>query len=259
MNMKNMVAKILMVAVIILVATSSTHGTLMGYQASSSLNSTLWQIDLETLEQTSIGVTGVPSINALDISPVDGDLYGLSFYDLYKLDTENGIATSIAKDILPYGAKSMAFAPDGTAYVLNSVDDDVMLYSIDVNTGATTEVVTLPPYTHVTAFAIDTAGNGIAWSTASNWLIHIDLTDGSTTSLGHLTGTFQAFDYGPDGILYASSEGGIYTIDVANLDATFLGNFENTSSMYGFTVIPEPATLLFLTLGMLGLLRRRRT
>lgn len=259
MNMTNMLAKILMVAVIILVATSSTHGTLMGYQASSLPNSTLWQIDLETLEQTGIGVTGVSSIYALDISPVDGDLYGLSYYDLYELDTETGIATSIA--ILPYhyGAKSMAFAPDGTAYVLSSGNVDAMLYSIDVNTGATTEVATLPPYTNVTAFAIDTAGNGIAWSTASNWLIHIDLTDGSTTSLGHLPGAFQAFDYGPDGILYASSLVGIYTIDVVNFDATFLGYFENISSMYGFAVIPEPATLLFLTIGMLGLLRRRRT
>lgn len=127
MDVQGILRKTLFVVVLTLAAGSFGYGNLVGYQASSLTNSTLWSVDLETCEQTGIGVTGVTSVRALDISPVDGELYGLSYHNLYKFDTQSGLGTLLAENILPSGAKAMAFAPDGSLYALNSIGEESTL------------------------------------------------------------------------------------------------------------------------------------
>lgn len=244
------------IGVVLLVLGSVGNARLVGYQASSLTNSTLWSIDLETCEQIGIGVTGVTSVRAMDISPDDGHLYGVSYSSLYRFDTESGLGTLLADDILPYGAKSMSFAPDGRLFVLNSIQDESTLYLIDMGSGTASEIGTLPPYTNITAFAIDAEGRGIAWSNASAWLIEINLADGATTSLGHMSGGFEAFDYAPDGTLYATSYLQLWIVDPDERTSTCIGSFDMASSMYAFTVVPEPTTIALLGLGLLFLRRR---
>lgn len=128
---------------------------------------------------------------------------------------------------------------------------------IDIGSGTASEISSLAPYTNVTALAIDREGTGIAWSKASGWLIEIDMADGSTTSIGHLPGAFEAFDHAPDGTLYGSSYITLYTIDPDERISSAVGNFSVAESMYSLTVVPEPTTAALLALGALWLCRRR--
>ena len=249
------------VMVVVLVSTGVSKADLVGYMATYTDNSVVYFTNFDTGEQTPLGPSGISQLSAFDISPVDGYIYGIdidfsaSQPDFYRIATDNGVGTLIKIDILQpniWGAqRNLTFSSDGTLYGIVGSD----FFTINTLTGDTSVIGALNPYIDTHAFAINSAGKGIGWDSGANWLFEIDLTDGSTTSLGYLDGGFDAFDFGPDGVLYAWDSNKLYSIDTANLTATHLRTFGQTG--YAFAVVPEPTTLLLLGLGAVMLRRKR--
>ena len=88
----------------------------------------------------------------------------------------------------------------------------------------------------------------------TDYLFEVDLSDGSTTSIGQLSGNFDAFDIGPDGTLYGWDYGDLYSIDLDNCAKTYINSFEHSGR--SLTIIPEPATLLLLGFGCGGFMEK---
>lgn len=257
--------------IVVLVAAGNSRATLTGYVVRYLENDEVYFTNFDTGEQTLLGQTNIPPlsnpmIRALDISPIDGRLFAIGYDDLWTINTISGVGSRIG-NVGTTSIENLSFAPDGTLYGITSRYDP-HLVTIDTVTGKTTDIGSTLPYLDTCAFAIDENGRAIAQgrsNIASQYeLFEVDLTDGSTSSIGYLEGGFSAFDYGPDGILYGWEENGMaglyidyfYSIDVGNLTATQLRSFSNGWSQ--FAIIPEPATLLLLGLGGLSLLRKRR-
>ncbi|HDY87049.1 MAG TPA: DUF4394 domain-containing protein, partial [bacterium] len=193
------------VMVVVLVANSLSKADLIGYTANETGNSIVYLTDFDTGEQTVIGMpSGIDTITALEVSPVNGRLYAINLHEnLYEINISTGVGTLLGNlNALGSGLHSLMFAPNGTLYGLSNWNDNG-LFEINTSTAETTLIGSLNPFISVTALAIDNGGRAIGYDSGADWLFEIDLTDGSTTSLGQLDGDFFAFDYGPDGTLYA--------------------------------------------------------
>ena len=226
----------------LVLAVCEAQADVMAYQATCSANSVLFLSNLDTGERTDIGLTGVRSVYKLDISPLDGNLYGITLYDgsLYTFDTLTGLGTIVASHLLSR-AGGMAFAPDGRLYA--SIGEE-LLYELDIAAGTATVVGSLAPYIAMRSMAIDGAGQGIGWDFGGEWLFHINMDDASIASLGYLSGgPYDALDYGPDGTLYGLRNGReLYSIDIGNVTATYLRNIGGSGADYrrAFAVIADP-------------------
>jgi len=186
------------VMVVVLVATGVSKADLTAYIATWSSSSVVYTTDLVTGAQTPIGgPSGVSSVRALEVSPIDGTIFATTGPKFWSISRITGAGTLIGN--MQAYIINMAFSSDGSLYGISDDDD---LFEIDTLTGDTTLIGSLSPYISANAFAIDSYGKGIAWDSGANWLFEIDLSDASTTSLGYLEVNFDAFDYGPDGVLY---------------------------------------------------------
>ncbi len=110
--------------------------------------------------------------------------------------------------------------------------DNDQLLAINTDTGTDTIVASLSPYVSMAAFAIDGSGRAVGWDSGADWLFEIDLTDGSTSSIGQLQGSFDAFDYGPDGILYGWNNNQLFSIDADSVSSTYLRSFSIGSNAF---------------------------
>jgi hypothetical protein len=234
--------------VVVLLATGISRADLVGYVATWS---EVYLTDFSGTN-TSLGQSGIVDIRAIDISPIDGILYAADDSgQLWTVDTATGVGSLIGN--MGRRIDSMSFAPDGTLYAIHN---GTSLRSINTSTAVATAVGSTWSYNSI-AVAINNNNTAIAWDHTTQYLFEIDLSNGSTTSLGYLEGSdFDAFDYGPDGVLYAYDEDDskLYSVDVDNLTFAYEG-----SSVYGrsMATIPEPATLLLLGLG--GIVFHRRS
>ena len=174
--------------------------------------------------------------------------------DIWKIDTSSGVGTLLGNTTRLI--HNLAAKADGTLFGNGLIWDNEQLLSITTDSGLDTIVGSLSPYVSMRAFAIDGAGNGVGWDSGANWLFDIDLTDASTSSIGLLSGSFKALDYGSDGTLYGWNGSQLLDIDMNSVSSTLLKSFSVSGD--AFTVIPEPATLSLLALGGLALLRRRK-
>jgi hypothetical protein len=270
-----------MAIVAVWMSSGIANAALTGYTADWSDNAVIYSTNFDTGEQTALGPSGIWNVRGLALSPVDGSLYAAGSAGLYKVDTTSGIGSYIGPFVepppwpdpgpgpIPWPApwpypdyvvvSDLTFAPDGTLYgsILSASDPTWHFGIIDTDTGNYTTFEDLTPYTSIASVAIDSIGRCIAWDSETDWLIEIDLTDYSITSIGHLPRPkppargsgpdYYALDYGPDDVLYAWDSYRLYSIDIEDVTATRLREFP--TSGYAFTVVPEPITLLLLGLG----------
>ena len=255
-------ARMAVIIVILFAVTGVLKADLTGYTASSTSNSVVYLTNFDTGEQTTLGLpSGIDRIKALEVSPVDGELYAIgggnkvSGYfsrELYRIDRATGVGQFVGTMNSKY-FQDLSFAPTGQLYGVagNDIYFGDTLYNINLTNGAATSVGSLSPFTATLALAIDNTGKGIGWDSGAKWLYKINITDGSTTSLGQLAGNFDAFDYSPDGTLYGWAGNALYSINTETVTSTYLRNF--SISGRSITMVPEPSTLaLWLLFGIVG-------
>jgi hypothetical protein len=181
-------------------------------------NGLLGTVDVATGTATVIGSTG-QALTDIAFAPT-GELYGITFTDLYKINPNTGVSKLIGPHNIPEG-NALVFGSDGTLYAAGATTSD--LYFIDTRTGASTDV---------TEIGYESAGdlafnNGeLFLSSNTNQLIEIDPETFGTTLVGDFGFTnVYGLATGDNGVLYGVSGTQIFSVDTATGAGTFLVDY----------------------------------
>lgn len=236
---------------------------------------TLWISDLEGVLGKVDAATGtVQIVGDMGISMTDlafdpnGQLYGTSPFDLYRIDTATAVPTLVGSLAGSLGntITSLVFAPDGTLYGANNT-----LHTIDTATGATTELGNAGALYNAGDLAF--VGNQLyasSYDFTNTYLFRADVATGAGTAVG-LTGTgeMSGLATGDSGTLYGAAGTDVFTLDTRTGVATRLSSFAgqglggaNGAAFFTGSAppIPEPSTYLLVLagLGLLSMGRLRR-
>lgn len=198
-----------------LLAPSSVHANSTLYLCDSAGN--LLTSDLTTSQTTLIGFMGTAMTDlAFDSA---GNLYGISFSNLYRIDKETAQTTLIG----PFGISginALAFGKDGTLYAASSTS--TLLYKLDPATGAATPLcdLGLP-----SAGDIVLIGHYLYIAAQQRVLLRVNLSAGmAVEALGLITfdfgfpvGDVYGLDTDCKGTLYGIIENTIFTLDPGTL------------------------------------------
>jgi hypothetical protein len=225
----------------------------------------LYSVDLSTQTATLLGSPSSGSLEGLAMSPT-GQLYGTdSSGVLYSFDLLTGAATPIGST-----GRGNIEGLDFSGSVLLGIDfsSTPTVFSIDLNTGASTTLVTLGSATGSVRTMTVVDANTIlirSDSPVTNSLQSVNLTTGAVTLIGTLNvsgSQFAAMDFAANGNLYGlDNNGGVLLINPATAATTLLGS---TGSQFwldmAFVTVPEPSTYALLVGGgaWLAWMRRRR-
>ena len=237
---------------------------------------TLYSIDPETAAVTRIGHTGLDEndiVAGLAYDPAGDMLYATTTRTdkLYSLDYTTGQATLIG-DLSAGLMHGLAYDPC-TARLLGTFGESKGdgLYSIDVTTGAATLIGHIGYFhedhlntVHGLAVHPETGTlYGIVAGPASDWsaLIEIDKETAQGTWIGEQSDHFSGLAFDAETkVLYGINNwtSDLYTIDIRTGATTLIGStgLGNPLGLEDIVIIPEPATVGLLALGILALRRR---
>ncbi|WP_298981845.1 cadherin domain-containing protein [uncultured Roseibium sp.] len=156
-----------------------------------------------------IGSTGVGPLTDIALDP-DGNLYGVSFSQLYSVDPQTGAATQISTSSFPSSVNALEFGPDGTLYAAGGSGD---LYTIDADTGVATLIGNMD---YGSAGDLAFAGGSLYLATSTGDVVEIDPATGDTVSVVTTLPSTSAFGLVGDaaGNLYALTDDKmVYQID----------------------------------------------
>jgi len=224
------------------------------------------------------GSTGIPHLGSLEMGS-DNLLYSFSTGEglvpmLYRIDP----VTYAASPIGPLGGEfifegSIAFAPNGTAYGTSQDDEDnPQLFTIDLNTGARTQVGTISGGVHdFNALAWRGDGMLVGLDRVSNALLTIDPITAVSTLIAPVDPVVGAVGgmavLGNTGFFTTSGPGlpspgsnELYSFDLFTGVHSLIGGFSPGIEGVGISglAVPEPTSLLLLIFGAVPVLRRRK-
>lgn len=231
----------------------------------SDSNGNIAKVDVATGLGTTIAYTG-PVLTDIAFNSA-GDLFGISFTTLYKIDKDTGARTTVgalggsAFNALVFGSTGTLYAAAGTS-----------LYSVNTTTGLAT---TLGSTGFSSAGDLAFFGGKLylsASGSTSSSLVDVDLSPVNGTLVGS-TGVNDVFGLarGDDGILYGVAGNSVYTMNVTTGAATFKTSYNYAGRGVAFGsaffaeatgAVPEPTTwaMMMFGFGIAGYsLRRRRT
>jgi hypothetical protein len=217
----------------------------------------LGTVDVATGAATVIGNMGVVMTD-IAFDPL-GNLYGISFDNLYSINSSTAAASLIGATSIA-GGNALVFGADGTLYGAGFATTN--LFTINPLTGASSVVGNM-------GFA---SGGDLAFNTGDFYLASSGaqlIRVNPTTGAGALVGAFGVAGVfglatGDDGVLYAVAGTNVYTVNTATGAATNPVNFGGQGLGVAFgqsfvaeTQVPEPALILLLGGGVAAALRRR--
>jgi hypothetical protein len=194
----------------------------------------------------------------------DGELFGLSFTDLYRIDATTGATSRIGAHGIP-GGNALVFGRDGSLYGAGDVSRD--LFRIDSASGLATSIGETGFFS-----SGDLAFNGgrLFLTSTDSQLVSIDVGAGAASEAVGALGFADVFGLATadDGTLFGLSGTDLLMVDTATGMATLARSLAGQgfsdffgSSFVNEAVVPLPAPVLLLggaLLGLGGLARRRR-
>ncbi|HEY5893871.1 MAG TPA: hypothetical protein VIT91_11625 [Chthoniobacterales bacterium] len=213
-------------------------------------------VDVSTGTTTIVGSMGT-ALTDIAFAP-NGDLYGLSFTNLYRINSQTAALTPIGPHGIS-GGNALVFGTNGILYGAGNTSTG--LFSINISTGAATLLGNIGFRS-----SGDLAFNNgqLYLSSTTNQLVQINQATFAGTALGPL-GFSSVFGLatGDDGVLYGLSGTQIFSVNPSTMAVTPVVNYQGhgLSQAYGTTFIseavPEPSAILLTAPGFVGIVLLR--
>lgn len=229
----------------------------------------LGTVDIATGTVTILGTMGSDVMTDIAFDPM-GNLFGLSFGNLYRIDPFTAAVTLIGAHGIP-GGNALVFGTDGTLYGAGAFTTG--LYTLSTTTGSSTLLGDIG-FASAGDLAFNGGTNSLFLSATTNQLVAIDLGGPITGTAVGPFGFSNVFGLATaeNGVLYGVAGTTIFSVNTAAGSGTLVRDYSgsgltaaNGTSFFteagAGTTVPEPATLTLFGFGAAGLLalgRRRR-
>lgn len=238
---------------------------------------------------TPIGIISAPNIVDLDFSPVNGLLYAFNAAGMgFQVSLTTGVATQVITpssafdgsvtdaDFNPQAdrvriytngtaTENYRLTPDASAF--NNANLTAGAVTPDGQFSDATAVLVGSAYTNnfdgatsTSLFSIDTTGDRLVVHSGPAAFNTIG-TVGTNLGIQGGVGSNVGFDIGQNGIAYLSNDQALFTVDLGTGVATSIGTVGAAGTglrSIAVQAVPEPSTAALATLGVLGVLARRR-